>query len=73
MDKFPEPTLEDLLVQLANLRNKEDGESEIYVLVREQYETLLAAQIISQIPKEDLETFFWSDGKKSIFLSFSDD
>lgn len=65
---FQSETLEDLCIQLAYLDKELEGLNFPEILVEELREDL-ALQICLKIPKEERKDFFWTDGKKSIYLS----
>jgi hypothetical protein len=67
-----EMSLDELCDQLANLEEDLKGLGLSSNLV-EDMKLDLALEIISRIPKEDLEHFFWTNGKRHIFFSYKEE
>jgi hypothetical protein len=67
-----EMTLDELCYQLAYLEEDLKGLNLTSNLVKD-LKIDLTLEIVSRIPKEEILSFFWSDGTRHIFLSYEDE
>jgi hypothetical protein len=67
-----EMTLDELCYQLAYLEEDLKGLNLSSNLV-EDMKLDLTLELVSRIPKEDFENFFWTSGNKHIFFSYKEE